>query len=155
LIPSAILFIAYDAVDIASHITLIDENSCPEFDRWLELKRSGIAIDIRRIQRVGFDVRCLGDYVVNLSVFEERSIICNSDEVPHEIYHRIEDELVVVMKSRPHLENVSESEIEKDIEKLINLRHLCITTPIGFVLPIESGSHRELKIVRMYLEGCS
>jgi hypothetical protein len=59
------------------------------------------------------------------------------------------------MKSKPPLENVSESEIEKEIENLINLRHPCITAPIGFVFGLESGSRRTLNIVRLYLEGCS
>jgi serine/threonine protein kinase len=155
LIPSTILFIASDAVDIASHIEVIDGYCCPEFDRWLDLKRSGISIDFRRIERMGLDVRCLGNYNINLSVFEERSIICNSDEIPNEICHRIEDELLVFVKSKSHSANVSESEIEKEIENLINLRHLCIAAPIGFVFGIESSSRQELKIVRMYLEGCS
>jgi hypothetical protein len=151
LIPSAILFISSDVVNIASQIRLVDGNCCPEFDRWLQLKRSGIAIDFRRIQRACFDLPCLGDYIVNLSSFEERSIICDSDEVRNQIYHRIEDEFLVVLKSKPLSKNMEESEIEK----LINLRHPCIAGPIGFVFPIESGSRRELKIVRMYLEGCS
>jgi hypothetical protein len=155
LIPSTILFIASDAVDIASQIGFIDENSCPEFDRWLKLKRSGITIDFRRIQRLGFDIPCLEDYIVNLSVFEERSLICESNEVSNNIYHRIEDEFLVFMKSKPHLENVSESEIENELEKLINLRHPCIAAPIGLIFPIESGSRKDLKIVRMYLDGCS
>jgi hypothetical protein len=133
LIPSTILFIASDAVDIASQIRLIDGNSCPEFDRWLELKRSSIAIDFRRIQRVGFDVRFLGDYIVNLSGFEERSIICESDEVANQIYHRIEDEFFVFVTPKSLSEDISESEIENKIEKLINLRHPCIAAPIGFV----------------------
>jgi serine/threonine protein kinase len=47
------------------------------------------------------------------------------------------------------------SKLEHEIEKLINLRHPCVAGPIGFVLPIESGSRRKLKIVRLYLEGCS
>jgi hypothetical protein len=49
LIPSTILFIASDAFDIDSQIRLIEGASCPEFDLWLQLKRSGIAIDFRRI----------------------------------------------------------------------------------------------------------
>jgi serine/threonine protein kinase len=81
--------------------------------------------------------------------------MCDSDEVPNQIYHRIEDEFFVFMKSKPLLENVSDSEIENEIEKMINLRHPCIAAPIGFVFPIESGSRREMKIVRLYLEGCS
>jgi serine/threonine protein kinase len=155
LIPSTMLFIASDAVGIPLEIRLIDSDSCPEFDRWLELNRSGIGIDFRRIQKVGFGLPCLRDYIVNLSVFEERSLICDSAEVPNEIYHRIEDELLIIMKSKPLSENVSESEIEKEIENLINLRHPCITSPIGFVFGLESGSQQKLKIVRLHLEGCS
>jgi tRNA A-37 threonylcarbamoyl transferase component Bud32 len=155
LIPSTILFIASDAIDIASEIQLIDGDSCPEFDRWLELKRSGIAIDFRRIERMGFDIRCLGDYIVNLSVFEARSINCESDEVGNEIYDRIEDDFLIFVKSKLLSDNISESELEKEVEILIHLCHPCIAAPIGFVFGIESGGQRELQIVRMYLEGCS
>jgi serine/threonine protein kinase len=104
---------------------------------------------------VGFGLPCLRDYIVNLSVFEERSLIYDSAEVPNEIYHRIEDELLIIMKSKPLSGNVEEVKIENELEKLINLRHPCITPPIGFVFPIESGSRQKLKIVRMYLEGRS
>jgi serine/threonine protein kinase len=45
--------------------------------------------------------------------------------------------------------------MENEIQNLINLRHPCIASPIGFVLPIESGSLQELKIVRLYSEHCS
>jgi serine/threonine protein kinase len=42
---------------------------------------------------------------------------------------------------------------------LINLRHPCIAGPIGFVFDFdfgfESGSLQELKIVRLWVEGCS
>jgi hypothetical protein len=138
LIPSTILFIASDAVDVASEIRLVDGDSCPEFDRWLQLKRSGIAIDFRRIQKLGFDLPCLGNYLVNVSVFEAKSVICDSDEVSNEIYHRIEDEFLVSMKSKPLSENVQESEIEN----LINLRHPCIAAPIGFVLQLNQAVGR-------------
>jgi hypothetical protein len=151
LIPPTILFIVFDAVGTVLQIRLIDGESCPEFDRWLQLKQSGIAIDFRRIQKVGFDLPCLESYIVNLPGFEERPIICDSDEVRNQIYHRIEDEFLVSIESKPHWENVSESEIER----MINLRHPCIAAPIGFVVPIESSNRRELKIVRLYLEGCS
>jgi serine/threonine protein kinase len=145
----------YDAFDIDSQIGLDDGDSCPEFDRWLQQRKSGLTNDFRRIQRVGFDLRCLGDYIVNLSVFEERSIICESDEFRNEIYNRLEDDFFIFVKSKPLSENVEESQIEMAVEKLINLHHPCITAPIGFVIGIESGIGRELKIVRMYLEGCS
>jgi hypothetical protein len=155
LIPSSILFIASDAIDIASQIKLIGWYPYPEFEGWLELKQSGIAIDFRRVERVGLDIPWSGDYIVNLSVVEERSIILDSDDVPNEIYHRIEDEFLVCVKSKPLSETVSEAEIVNEIENLINLRHPCIAAPIGFAFRIESGIRRELKIVRKYLEGCS
>jgi hypothetical protein len=91
LIPSTILFISFDAFDPDSQMIFIDGDCCPELDRWLELNRLGIAIDFRRIQGVDLDVLCLGNYIVNFSLFEERSIIWKSDEVPNEIYDRIED----------------------------------------------------------------
>jgi hypothetical protein len=154
-IPSTILFIASDAVHIGLQLTLIDGDSCPEFDRWLQLRRSSIAVDFQRIRKVGFDLPYLRNYLVNLSGFEETSILNKSDEVPNQHYHRIEDEFLVVVKSIPALKSVDNSEIEHEIEKLINLRHPCIAHPIGFVLRIESGILHELKLVRLYLEGSS
>jgi hypothetical protein len=66
-IPSRILFIPAKAVHIGLQLELIDGDSCTEFDQWLQLKRSRIAVDFRRIRKVGFDVPCLRDYLVNLS----------------------------------------------------------------------------------------
>jgi hypothetical protein len=149
LIPSTILFIAFDAFHITSEIKLVDDDCFPEFDRWLELRRSGIKSDFRRIERVGFGLRCLRDYDVNLSKFEERSTIMESSSIRNEIYARIEDELLIVVKSNPHLENVEKSTIDHEIEKLINVRHPCIAGPIGFIFPIEWSILPELKIVRM------
>jgi serine/threonine protein kinase len=104
---------------------------------------------------VGFDIPCLGDSIVKFSVFQERSVICDSDEVPKEVYHRIEEEFFGFYEIKDSSANAQNSQIENEIENLINLRHPCIAAPIGFVVGIESGSQRELKIVRMYLEGCS
>jgi serine/threonine protein kinase len=104
---------------------------------------------------VSFAVRCLGDYIVNLTVFEKRSIIGDSAEVLNEISHRIEDELLIFMKSIPLSAGVEKSRIENEIQNLINLRHPCIAAPIGFISPIETDSPQELKIVRLYFEGCS
>jgi serine/threonine protein kinase len=92
---------------------------------------------------------------VNLSVFEERSIIGGSEEVPNEINQRVEDDFLIFVKSIALLNFTEKSRMENEIEKLINLRHPCIAAPIGFVFPIEPGSSQELKIVRLYLEGYS
>jgi hypothetical protein len=88
---------------------------------------------------------CLEDYLVHLSVFEERSAIGGSDEMSNQIYHRIEDEFFIVIRSVPQMEN--------EIEKLINLHRPCIAGSIGFVVSIESESPQELKILRLYSEG--
>jgi hypothetical protein len=117
LIPSTILFIAFDAFHITSEIGLVDGDCCPEFDQWLELRRSGIKSDFRRIERVGFGLRCLRDSDVNLSIFEERSIIVESASIRNEIYDRLEDELLIVVKSIPHWESVEKSTIDHEIEK--------------------------------------
>jgi serine/threonine protein kinase len=147
------LFIASDA--IALQTCFLDGDSCPEFDRWLELQRSGARVDFRRIDKVGSSLGSLTDYVVNLSGFEEGSIINESEGVPNEIYHRAEDEFIIFVKSIGFSESIKESQMENELEKLINLRHPCIAGPIGFIFGIESGSLQELKIVRLYLEGCS
>jgi hypothetical protein len=59
------------------------------------------------------------------------------------------------VKSIALWECVEKSQIENEIENLINLHHPCIAAPIGFVFPIGSSNPQELKIVRLYLEGCS
>jgi hypothetical protein len=146
---------AFDAADIASQIGLSGGDSCPEFDRWVPLNKLGIRRDFRRIERVGFDLPCLKDFFVNLSGFVQGSIIDECNKVPNQIYHRVEDECFIVMKSIALSESVRKSQMETEIENLINLRHPCIASPIGFAVRTESGSPQELKIVRLYLEGSS
>jgi hypothetical protein len=86
---------------MTSQIRLVGIDSGPEFDRWLEQKRSVQAIDFRRIQRVGFGLPCLHDYGVNLSAFEERLLIGKSDPAPNPRDHRLEDECLIVVISIP------------------------------------------------------
>jgi hypothetical protein len=155
LIPSTILFIASDAIDITSEIRLIDGDSCPEFARWLELNRSGIRVDFRRIEKVGLSLPCLRDYHLHISEFEERSMICELGAESNGIYDRVEDDFLVFVKSMALRKGLEETEMEKEIEKIINLRHPCIASSIGFVVEIESGILQELKIVRLYFEGSS
>jgi hypothetical protein len=154
-IPSTILFLAFDAVGNETEIKVEDPSCCPELDRWLQLRRLGIRGDFRRIQRVDSGLLCLRDYAVNLSGFEERSIIGESGEVPNSIYHRVEDQFLVFVKSIPLLKSVDKSQMKNEIENLINLHHPCIAAPIGFVFPDESAEFWELKLVELYSEGCS
>jgi predicted metal-binding protein len=155
LLPSTILFVASEVVNIYAPPVLVDGDFCPEFDRWVRLRRSNIRIDFRRIQRVNSGFSCLSDYVVHLSGFEERPMICESNQISPEIYGRCEDELLVVVKSIELFESFDKSRIVQEIENLINLRHPCIAGPISFAFPIESYGRQSLKIVRLYFEGCS
>lgn len=59
------------------------------------------------------------------------------------------------MHSIPLSDDVEESAIKNALEEQISLHHPCIAAPIGFVIPIKSGSWKELKIFRFYFEGCS
>jgi serine/threonine protein kinase len=149
------LFIAYDSIEVTLQACLVDGDCCPEFDRWLKLQRLNVRIDFRRIARVGSGLRCLRDCVVNLSGFEEGSMIDESERVGKAIYHRIEDDFSIFVKSISHSGSVKESRMDNEIENLINLRHPCIAGPIGFITGIESGNREELKIIRLYFEGCS
>jgi serine/threonine protein kinase len=154
-IPSTILFVASDAVHTDLQISLLDGDSCPEFARWLALRRSGITVDFQRIVRVNSGLSQLRDYVVNLSLFEKQSMIVQSDRVLNEIYCRSEDEFSIVVKSISLTEWFSRAQLENEIENFINLRHSCIAAPIGFVLPSESEVMEELKIVELYLDVVS
>jgi hypothetical protein len=104
---------------------------------------------------VGLSLPCLKDYHLNVSEFEERSMICESGTESNGIYDRVEDEFLVVVKSISLRDGLEEIEMEKEIEKIINLRHPCIGGLIGFVVGIKSGILQELKIARLYFEGSS
>jgi serine/threonine protein kinase len=154
-ICSTILFLASDAVSNPSQISLVEGDSCPEFDRWQQVRRSGITIDFRRILRVGSGLAQMIDYEVNLSGFEERLVIDDPDRFSNQLYWRSDDQISMIVKSISLSEPIEKSELEKEIENLINLRHPCIAAPIGFVVPRESSRSQELKIARLSVEGCS
>jgi hypothetical protein len=91
----------------------------------------------------------LEDDPVNPSAFEEGSVISNQR------YRRAEGRLLFIVKPISLWESVEKAQMENQNENLINLHHSCIATPIGFVLPMESGLSRELQIIRLSSEGCS
>jgi hypothetical protein len=146
-IPSAVLFVAHDAIWDPSQLSLCDEDSCPEFGRWRGLRQSGIAVDFRRIERGG-EFACASAHLpLDLTVFEEGSMIGEASS----LYRRMKDGISIVVKSF----DVSEFEvfeIEHEIENLSNLRHPLIAGPIGSSLA-EGG--QELKIGRLHAAGGS
>jgi hypothetical protein len=144
-IPSAVLFIAHDASPDPSELSLCDEDSCPEFGRWPRLRRSGTAVDFRRIVRGGACPRL----PLDLTGFEEGSVI---GEVSH--LYRVEKdgmEMEIVVEAFD-VSEFATLEIEREIENLSNLRHPLIAAPIGFALSEGEG---KLKIGRLHAAGGS
>jgi hypothetical protein len=50
--PSTVLFIASNAVDDPSQISLADADSWPEFGQWQQSRASDVVVDFRRICRI-------------------------------------------------------------------------------------------------------
>jgi hypothetical protein len=67
------------------------------------------------------------------------------------IYQRVDDGFQIVVKSICLLKDIESERLQQQIENLVNLQHLCIVCPIGFVLPSQSQSQWwGFEIVRLY-----
>jgi hypothetical protein len=143
------LFVAHDASPDPSQLSICDEGSCPEFDRWRLLRQSGIAVDFRRIVRGGAGACAIAGLPLDLTGFEEGSVIGEASG----LYRRLTDGMEIVAKAF----DVSEfepGEVDREIENLLNLRHPLIAAPIGFGFSAGEGK-RELKIWRLHAAGGS
>jgi serine/threonine protein kinase len=94
-------------------------------------------------------------YLIDISLFEELSVECGIGGVLSEIYRRQDDGCLIVVNSMSLSESVENREITQEIEKEVNVLYPCISVLIGFVLPAESSELWELKIVPLFVEGCS
>jgi hypothetical protein len=74
-IPSAVVFVADDADPSVFQLSLSGTDSCPMFDRWRRLMKSGVTVDFQRILRLAYGLPRLKDFVLDMSGFEERSVI--------------------------------------------------------------------------------
>jgi hypothetical protein len=149
-IPSTILFIAHDCVPNVVRLNLSASDLCPEFERWQELRQSGITVDFRRIVRWNSCLDEMKYSIDNLSDFEERRVVSQSDRISSEISGRRSDEILIVVKSIDLSRSIGKTQIENELENLLNLSHPLIITPLGFVI-----SPGKLKVGRFYVEGCS
>jgi serine/threonine protein kinase len=152
-IPSTILFVAFNVTENPFQISIADYDSCPEFGRWQQLIRLGLNVDFRRILKIDSEFGDLNDYLIDLSVFETGSMHDELSVILREKYPRCEDGLSVLVKSVNGLKSTESLRIE--IEHLLNLFHPCILSPIGFIIGGESTISKELKIVRLYAEDKS
>jgi hypothetical protein len=152
-IPSTIRFVGFDAIPNHFQICIADCDSCVGFDRWQELRVSGISVDFRRVLRNDSEFHGLNGYLIDLSVFEERSVLDEIEVNLSEMYERSEDGSLVIVRSKNGFESKKSLMIE--IENQLNLSHPCILSPIGFVFGPDLTISRELKIVGLYSEGSS
>jgi serine/threonine protein kinase len=104
-------------------------------------------VDLRRIQRLGSGLRDPSDCVVDLSGFEGGDAISASGTGSAQLYRRCDDGLEIIVKLFDEFDQDQGCEIEREIEKLMNVMHPCIAAPFGFVHPMAS---KELKIARLY-----
>jgi serine/threonine protein kinase len=150
MIPSTVVFVACDAHPNLSQLSLSDPDSCPIFDRWRHLRTLGIAVDFQRIRKFASSLPHFKDFVLDLSEFEERSVIGRNDRVSSQIYQRRIDGAMTVVKAISVSGLIERCQIETKIENLLNLRHPMITPLIGCVFPVESSGQREFRTVRLY-----
>jgi serine/threonine protein kinase len=149
-IPSTVVFVAYDAHDNLFQLSLSDPGSCPMFDRCRHLRKSGITVNFQRILRLTSGLAYFNDFVFDLSGFEEGSVIGGNDRVSSQIYQRRIDGALTVVKAISLSGFIEGCQIETEIENLLKLRHPMIAPLIGCVLPVESRERRESKTVRLY-----
>jgi hypothetical protein len=138
-IPSTIVFVAYDAHNNLFQLSLSDSDSCPMFDRWRRLRKSGIAVDFQRILRFTSDLPQFKDLVLDLSGFEQGSVIRRSVRVSNQICRRRIDGALTVVKTIFLSGLIKRCQIETEIDNLLNLRHPMIAPLIGCVFPVESS----------------
>jgi serine/threonine protein kinase len=151
-IPSTVCFIASNAFDPECRLSLLDGSSCPEFERWSAVRGLDSNIDFRRIQKLCSGLRRFSDCVIDLSGFEGGDAMGVSGTGSAHLYRRCDDGLELVVKLFAEFDQDESCEIEKEIEKLMNVTHPCIAAPFAFILPAAS---KELRIARLYTRGGS
>jgi serine/threonine protein kinase len=120
------------------------------FDRWQCLRQSGITVDFQQILGFASSLPRFKDFVLDLSGFEEKSVIGRNDRVSSEISQRWIDGVMTVVKAISLSGSIERRQIETEMEKLLNLHHPMIAPLIGCVLPVEPSGQWEFRTVRLY-----
>jgi serine/threonine protein kinase len=125
-------------------------DSCPEYDGWQRLLRTGMMVDFRRICRFESGLPSESDCLFNFCGFIEGPQLRGSDLNSTQIYQECEDKRWIVVKSINLPGCTDERDVMRRIEDLMNLRHPCIAGVIGVFLPSRLS---RLQIVRKHLGG--
>jgi hypothetical protein len=152
IIPSTVFFIAWNAADDSVELSIADVDSCPECGRWQRLQGAGIHVDFRRIRRFGSSFLSLSDSLWNRLSLNAESCLSENEEISAQIYDCCEDCLRIIVKSIKLSRCVKDDYVEKIINNSLNLRHPCIGSVIGVVLPT---GLRVLKLVEVSESGYS
>jgi hypothetical protein len=95
----------------------------------------------------------LTDHWIDLSEFEESSLLDGSTGILSQRDLRCDDASSLTVKSKGRLKSMET--LQTEIENQLNLFHSCILAPIGFIMPSNSFLSGKLKIVQLYTEGNS
>jgi hypothetical protein len=117
-----------------------------------ESKKSGIAVDFRRILKFDSDLPKLKSDLLKDSIIEEIEMNVESAGIMSGMYRRFEDSSVIIIKAILFTDLIEDRLIENEIEHLINLCHPCMATQISFVFAARSG---ELKVLQLHSESAS
>jgi serine/threonine protein kinase len=90
------------------------------------------------------------DSGLDLSGFDERSVIGRNDRVSSQIYRRRIDGALTVVKAISLSGSIERRQIETEIDNLLNLHHPMIAPLIGCVFPVGSSGQRKFRTVRLY-----
>jgi hypothetical protein len=118
-------------------MTICGLDSCPEYDRWERLLRSGMKIDFRRIRPFNSGLPALSDYLFNFSGLIARSQLKKSGIISTQRYQECDDGHWLIVKSTNLSVCPENCHVEKTIENLMNLRHPCSSGVVGVALPTE------------------
>jgi hypothetical protein len=143
-IPSAVLFVAFDVIHNAFEISIADWNLYREFHCWQQLIKSGLTVDFRGILKIRSEFADLIDYLIDISSFETRSMDDDFEVMFKAKYERCEDDSSLVVKS-VHKFKLNES-LMIQIENFLNSCHLCILSSLGFMIGRDSTMSEELKL---------
>jgi hypothetical protein len=92
-IPCTVLFVASGLGVHRPQLLFAEGHSCEEFDGWLWIRKSGIAVDFRRILRFGSCFLEFRSYLFEDSVIEEMAMIYESAGIDHNFSRGFEDDL--------------------------------------------------------------
>jgi hypothetical protein len=93
-----VLLIATDAIGDPCQICPANGDSCYEFDQWRDVLASGLAVDSRRIRRIGSGLGALAEYEPDPSRFNEASVVKQAP-ISTEIDQGVDDGFRIVVQS--------------------------------------------------------